>query len=158
MNSLKVHVRSGINTLNTGWTGFVCFHSGCYACDRPAGDGGPKDPAQPALKPSTGSIDNKANSAQQAITLNDRNILVLNQNVPNPFAESTVITYSIPESFTRAQLVFRNAEGNLVKAYDIRQAGKGSITVFADDLSKGTYSYSLMIDGREADTKKMVKQ
>jgi hypothetical protein len=100
----------------------------------------------------------KIDPAAIGVVLSDKNTVVLNQNVPNPFAENTVISYSIPQTFTRAQLMFRTSDGTLIKTLDITQAGKGSVTVFADDLSKGTYTYSLVIDGREVDSKKMVKQ
>src|SRR5437762_975463 len=45
---------------------------------------------------------------------NDQNVeladsrIVLKQNAPNPFADKTVISYSIPESVSRAQIVFYN--------------------------------------------------
>lgn len=91
------------------------------------------------------------------IHLSDKNTVVLNQNVPNPFAESTVITYNIPENFSKAQIVFMTNDGRVIKSVDIREKGQGSLSVFADDLTNGIYSYTLVIDGKTIDTKKMIK-
>jgi hypothetical protein len=40
----------------------------------------------------------KANSNQTNVELNDAQTIVLEQNVPNPFAEQTAINYSLPDS------------------------------------------------------------
>lgn len=94
---------------------------------------------------------------QQDVTLTNSESVVLNQNVPNPFAEQTTITYYLPESAVRAQLLFYDATGKLIKAIDVTGRGNGQVNVFADDLSNGIYSYALVVDGQVADTKKMVK-
>jgi hypothetical protein len=92
------------------------------------------------------------------VELSDANVIVLNQNVPNPFAEQTTITYTIPEQFGFAQIIFKTLEGKLIKAVDITTKGKGQLNVFANDLSKGIYVYTLVVDGKAIDTKKMVKE
>jgi Chaperone of endosialidase len=94
----------------------------------------------------------------QNIELSDKNSIVLNQNVPNPFAESTVIEYSIPIDFSKAQLIFSTTNGTVIKSMDIFTKGKGTLNVFADDLSTGIYTYTLVVDGRTIETKKMMKQ
>ncbi|NOT36530.1 MAG: hypothetical protein HOP11_04075 [Saprospiraceae bacterium] len=86
------------------------------------------------------------------------NTVVLNQNVPNPFAESTFISYQIPESFFNAQIVFNNSYGQVIKVVEISESGKGGLNVYAHDLSSGHYTYSLVIDGKTVETKKMIKQ
>lgn len=95
---------------------------------------------------------------QSSITLTDKNVVVLNQNVPNPFAESTVITYVIPNDFKTAQLVFMDMGGKTVKTVNINTKGHGQITVFADDLSSGVYKYVLLIDGKIIQSKSMMKR
>ncbi len=97
------------------------------------------------------------NPAAIPVNLSDKNTVVLNQNVPNPFAESTVISYNITTDFTRAQVLITTAEGKVIKAVDITQKGPGSLNVFANDLSNGIYSYTLVVDGKTVDAKKMVK-
>jgi hypothetical protein len=93
----------------------------------------------------------------QGVNLSDKNVIVLNQNVPNPFAESTVITYNIPTDFTKAQINFSTTDGKIIKSVDITVKGPGSLNVFANDLTNGFYSYTLIVDGKVIDTKKMVK-
>ena len=91
------------------------------------------------------------------ITLSDKNTIVLNQNVPNPFAERTTISYNLPENVTKAQLLFYDNKGTLINAQDISTRGAGVFNVFASDLSSGSYSYALVVDGKIIDTKTMVK-
>lgn len=93
-----------------------------------------------------------------AVNLSDKNVIVLDQNVPNPFAESTVITFNIPTDFTKAQILFNAADGKVIKVVNVTEKGAGHLNVFANDLSNGMYSYSLIIDGKVVATKKMVKQ
>jgi hypothetical protein len=55
--------------------------------------------------------------------------------------------------------LFYNAEGKLINTVDLsNQSGKGQINVFANDLSNGVYTYTLVVDGKIIDTKRMVKQ
>ncbi len=97
------------------------------------------------------------NLNQTDVTLTNSESVVLNQNVPNPFAEQTTITYNLPESVHKAQLLFYDATGKLIKSVDLTARGNGQINVFANDLSNGIYSYALVVDGQIADTKRMVK-
>ncbi len=92
------------------------------------------------------------------VKLRNGEIIVLNQNVPNPFAEKTIITYFIPESIGKAQIHFYNNEGGLINTVEIKERGNGQINVYADDLSSGIYTYSLIADGRFISTKRMVKE
>ncbi len=94
----------------------------------------------------------------QSIGLSDRSAMVLDQNVPNPFAESTMIRYQIPESVVKAQLHFYDAAGKLVNSMDVNGRGTGQVSVFAQDLSSGTYTYALVADGQIIDTKRMIKE
>ena len=95
---------------------------------------------------------------QLAVYLSDKTAIVLDQNVPNPFAEQTVISFSVPETVKQAQILFYNGRGELIKTIDIRERGLGSLTVYGADLSSGTYMYTLVADGMIVATKKMVKQ
>ena len=97
-------------------------------------------------------------TAVQSVEISDKNAIVLNQNVPNPFAESTVISYNIPVTFTKAQINFTTNEGKVIKSVEITTSGKGNLNVFANDLSSGIYNYTLVIDGKSIETKKMIKQ
>lgn len=92
------------------------------------------------------------------VTLSSRNNIILNQNVPNPFAESTVITYTIPATVQKAQIHFYDGQGKLINSVEIAERGNGQLNVFANDLSTGVYTYSLVADGKVVATKKMMKQ
>ncbi len=103
------------------------------------------------------TIKNNANTGTP-VCLSDKNAIVLDQNVPNPFAESTVISYNIPSDFTKAQIIFTTADGLVIKSVNITEKGAGTLNVFANDLSHGVYTYTLVIDGKSIDSKKMIKE
>jgi len=92
------------------------------------------------------------------VELSNADVIVLNEAAPNPFAEQTLITFNIPEKYNTAQMLFYDSNGKLIKSVDIKAAGKGQIHVFANDLTNGTYSYTLIVDGKIIDTKRMIKQ
>lgn len=100
----------------------------------------------------------KADNNQTNVELNDAQTIVLEQNVPNPFAEQTAINYSLPDNTVKAQMLFYNAQGKLIQSTDLTQKGKGTLNVFASDLSSGIYTYTLVVDGKIIETRKMVKQ
>jgi len=91
------------------------------------------------------------------VHLNNGEMIVLEQNVPNPFAEQTVIDYELPSTVQRAQILFYNQNGQLIQTVELEDRGKGSLKVFGNDLSTGIYSYSLIADGQLIATKKMLK-
>lgn len=101
---------------------------------------------------------NNMNTTAIPVELSDAQAIVLEQNVPNPFAEQTTINYFLPENVTKAQMLFYNAQGKLIQSVELSQKGKGSINVFAQDLSSGIYTYTLVADGKIVETKKMIKQ
>ncbi|MBX7095306.1 MAG: tail fiber domain-containing protein, partial [Flavobacteriales bacterium] len=95
----------------------------------------------------------------RTIELRDEQSIVLDQNVPNPFAEQTTISYLFPENVNKAQILFYNQDGKLINSTNLNPiAGRGQINVFANDLSNGIYNYTLVVDGKIIATKKMIKQ
>ncbi len=79
----------------------------------------------------------------------------LEQNLPNPFTNSTTIHYTLPEKFSSARIIITDKSGKSLKELNVSGSGKGSINVNAAMLSSGAYQYSLYIDGRLIDTKQM---
>ncbi len=77
---------------------------------------------------------------QTDVELSNKNIVVLDQNVPNPFAEQTTINYFLPDNITHAQIIFLEQSGKLIKAVDLTEKGRGTLNVFANDLSSGIYT------------------
>ncbi len=107
---------------------------------------------------SNGSTGDNKNVGSINVELNNVNAIVLNDAVPNPFAEQTVIGYNIPANFNSAQILFYDSNGQLIKSVDIKTAGKGQLNVFANDLTNGIYSYTLIVDGKIIATKRMIRQ
>jgi hypothetical protein len=89
-------------------------------------------------------------------TKHSSNGITLKQNVPNTFTDKTVISYSIPETVKKAQLLVYDPLGNVIKKVDIRARGEGNITIDASNLRKGVYKYSIIADGKVIDTKTMI--
>ena len=79
----------------------------------------------------------------------------LEQNIPNPLANSTSIGYFIPSNIHTAQLIVTDMSGKNIKQISL-QNGKGNITIDASTLSAGAYNYSLMVNGKMVATKRMV--
>ncbi len=102
------------------------------------------------------ATDDEATIKQISVELNPLQVIVLEQNVPNPFAEQTSISYYIPEDVQSAELLFFDINGRTIKTVNI-ETGYGMVTVFASNLSTGLYNYSLLIDGKVVETKKMMK-
>lgn len=94
-------------------------------------------------------------NSKSDITLSDAD---LKQNTPNPFRGRTTINYTLPEKFTNAQIVVYDISGKMLKQVNVSGVGKGTINMGATALSKGTYNYSLIVDGKVVSTKQMVSE
>jgi hypothetical protein len=80
----------------------------------------------------------------------------LEQNAPNPFSNTTTITYNLPEKFEKAQIVVADKNGKTLRQGNIFGQGKGTITIDATMLAAGTYNYSLIVDRKVISSKQMV--
>jgi hypothetical protein len=80
----------------------------------------------------------------------------LEQNTPNPASGTTTIRYHIPEQSTSAHLILTNAKGQVVKTVSLNNRGVGQVNLATSMLAAGTYTYSLWVDGKQADTKRLV--
>ena len=102
------------------------------------------------------SIDISGMDVEQShITLTKDGQPALNQNRPNPFSTSTLIRYFVPEEIERAQVVFYDLNGRVLLSHELDRVGFGEISVNAEDLPNGLYSYGLILDGEIVDMKKM---
>lgn len=95
---------------------------------------------------------------KSSIPLLNKESILLNQNTPNPFKDQTEISYHIPTTVQNAFIMFYDQSGKILRKFEIIHRGSGSLTVYGDDLSSGVYSYTLMIDGKNHETKRMMKQ
>jgi len=49
-----------------------------------------------------------------------------------------------------------NMSGMQIKSISIPEKGYGTITINGSDLQAGMYLYTLIVDGKEVDTKRMI--
>ena len=82
----------------------------------------------------------------------------LSQNIPNPFTGVATINCYIPSNNGNAYINFYSQTGVLIKSIKVTGEGKNTITINANELAGGSYTYSLVVDGRVMDSKVMVKQ
>lgn len=102
---------------------------------------------------------NNKNDTQEnkiSVELSSENSIILLQNDPNPFAEQTQISYVIPNAVKKAEIIFYDNNGKILKTIVINERGNGTMQVYASNLSSGIYTYSLIADGKLVDTKQMV--
>lgn len=80
----------------------------------------------------------------------------MEQNVPNPFSRETEIKYNIVGQFRNANIVIYDLSGKQIKSIPIKQSGTSSLKITSDQLVAGLYIYSIMVDGKLIDSKRMV--
>jgi hypothetical protein len=78
------------------------------------------------------------------------------QNTPNPVSGITTIRYHVPEQSTSAMLTLTNTKGQVVKTLTLGSKGAGQVNLNTQALAAGTYQYTLYVDGRQTDTKRLV--
>ncbi|MFC7356601.1 hypothetical protein ACFQO1_02800 [Jejudonia soesokkakensis] len=81
---------------------------------------------------------------------------VLLQNIPNPFDNSTTIGYFIPFRYESANIIVSATSGRLLENYKIDRMGEGEIIVDKERMQAAVYFYTLYVDGKRIDTKRMV--
>jgi hypothetical protein len=80
------------------------------------------------------------------------------QNNPNPFSTSSDIWYKIDPNCYQAFIKITDFTGRICNLIQLSEFSKGShkVTIDAYTLNPGIYLYSLEVDGKITDTKKMV--
>jgi Chaperone of endosialidase/Secretion system C-terminal sorting domain len=79
----------------------------------------------------------------------------LYQNNPNPAARSTTIRYELPAGTGKAFIHVYDMQGRQVKQWAVGSSN-GTVTIKEGELGSGVYVYSLMVDGKEADSRRMI--
>jgi hypothetical protein len=97
-------------------------------------------------------INNPANDE----TKNTNSSSYIKQNSPNPFSKETLIEFYIAEKGASSSVLVFDMNGKLLKTLKLDGLGKGSITINGNDFQPGMYYYSLIINNKEIDTKKMI--
>jgi len=81
---------------------------------------------------------------------------ILYQNNPNPFSQTTTINCFIPEQSNSSSLMVFDMSGSLKRTIPITGKDNQSIVINGSELVAGMYLYTLIIDNKEIDTKKMI--
>jgi|GEM_PF-490794 len=80
----------------------------------------------------------------------------LYQNVPNPFGNTTSIGYFIPFKHSNANLIISSTTGQILSNISIQKFGDGTIEFNKAALQSAMYFYTLYVDGKKVDTKRML--
>ena len=81
---------------------------------------------------------------------------ILYQNTPNPFSSNTEIKCYLPETTQQAAIYVYNLQGIELKAYPLSQTGLNTVIVNGSELPAGMYFYTLIVDNKIIDTKRMI--
>lgn len=81
----------------------------------------------------------------------------MEQNIPNPFADQTTVRYQLPIGTNTAEIIVYDLNGLLIKNYPIN-GNQSELTIKASEVGRGLFIYSLVQNGRQLITKKMIVQ
>lgn len=111
------------------------------------------------LKQELDEVKTKSNARRSSTTGIDPSIAssgnILYQNTPNPFKEQTVIRFKLAEDAKDASICIFDMTGKTLKKLPI-SSGMDNVSVGGYELGEGLFLYSLVVNGQEIDTKKMV--
>ncbi len=82
--------------------------------------------------------------------------IVLGQNKPNPFDGATEIELYLPKEVESARLYVYNIAGKQLQAIDLKERGSSSVNIKGNELEAGMYIYTLVADGKEVASKRMI--
>ncbi len=107
----------------------------------------------PQLRPQS---DEYETNAVEDIIDEETVVASLQQNVPNPFNAETVIRFYLPENVASANMYIYDLQGTQIRNFEINDRGQAALTISASELNAGMYIYTLIADGKEVDTKRMI--
>ncbi len=81
---------------------------------------------------------------------------VLYQNSPNPFYDNTIVRIYLPENVQTAKLYVHSLNGTEIMVKDLSGYGDLNITINGSTLQKGMYLYTLEVDGKMVESKRMI--
>ena len=80
---------------------------------------------------------------------------VLYQNTPNPFKEQSTIRFRLADDARDAAICIFDLSGKMLRRLPVT-SGMTSVAVNGWELGEGLFLYSLVVGGREIDTKRMI--
>jgi len=103
-------------------------------------------------------LSKNAVSSQPAMqkTLNASTVAKLDQNAPNPFNQKSTISCFVPSNTKNGMVVIYSSKGAKVKTFNNLSAGANHFDINANALTGGVYTYVLLIDGKQADSRQMI--
>ena len=108
------------------------------------------DEVKGEAKAKTRSVSNESASFS-ALPIGNR----LYQNTPNPFKEQTVIRFNLADDIQNAAICIFDMTGKTLKKLPI-SSGMESVSIGGYELGEGMFLYSLVVNGQEVDTKRMI--
>jgi len=107
----------------------------------------------------TNTTETSPRDANSTVHINAPDIPQLQQNIPNPFQQSTTIPYYLPEYTQSATLLIHDMAGKTIATHTLPvQKGAGTIDVKVEDSQSkgGALTYTLYINDRPVSTKQMI--
>jgi hypothetical protein len=114
-----------------------------------------------SLKTDIIKLNERLKSIEAKLNLNSSNSTSpstgrLEQNIPNPFNQTTRINYYLPEGVGTASIKIIDISGRTIQIYKINTTGDGQLTVQPGKLTPGVYTYSLIYGDKIIDSKSMI--
>lgn len=101
------------------------------------------------------SLGNCCSNASLGLSASDAYLL---QNAPNPFNASSEIRYFVPNGLENVEVRISSIKGEELGVKPIKESGYGKILFDSDNLTDGTFVYSLFVNGQLIDSKVMIKR
>jgi hypothetical protein len=98
----------------------------------------------------------KSDNEKSATVKGTTTVASLAQNIPNPFSNNTSISMYLLTSVSRATLYIYSMQGEQIKQIAVNERENTAVTIEGRSLKAGMYLYSLIADGKEVDTKRMI--
>jgi hypothetical protein len=92
--------------------------------------------------------------SETALPEEEEELTKLFQNYPNPFESETTIDLYIPHAAKVARVIVNDLSGRSLNNIEVTERGKTSVTI-GSGMNHGMYFYSLLVDGKTEDTKRM---
>jgi len=106
------------------------------------------------MKPNGQSVKNILNNETDLPVRPGKAILF--QNQPNPFTDRTTIRYFLPEETRESSVYLFDLQGTLKMSFSDLNKGESAITIEGSRLTPGMYLYTLVVDGIEIETRRMI--
>lgn len=102
-----------------------------------------------------GGNDTRKAPAATAVSTSLSSDNVLYQNTPNPFKEQTTIRFSLADNAQSASICIFDMTGKMLKTLPV-SSGDTSVSLNGWELGEGMFLYTLIVNGKEIDTKRMI--